>query len=351
MVDDHHGTASMTVDATTQAVTRRYTKPFGETRGATPSAWPDDKGFLGKPADADTGLTHIGAREYDPSTGRFLSVDPILAPDDHESLNGYAYANNTPVTKSDPTGLRPDGACGGASSSCNGGTETWTKTTNGWDWSYTKTYTQTGNYNGVNGTLTAVVTQTRNSTTSKITFKKGPEPAPVKMTGNGDQRASASKVAQEAETKKPWYKKLADKYLPTGTGGCATVSLSAGISVGTSVCLVGLFGGPPEDEEMGITVTPSIGLGGIEANVGGDIVYTNADSFDQLAAWAGQIDGNVGEVAQLHGSVATGGAHNSHGGLVYTTQVGGGVGVNWIPPIVPANVSGGVGYTFIPFQW
>ncbi|MFD7314706.1 hypothetical protein [Streptomyces sp. NPDC059883] len=29
MVDDHHGTASMTVDATTQAVTRRYTKPFG----------------------------------------------------------------------------------------------------------------------------------------------------------------------------------------------------------------------------------------------------------------------------------------------------------------------------------
>jgi hypothetical protein len=38
MVDDHHGTASMTVDATTQAVTRRYTKPFGETRGATPSA-------------------------------------------------------------------------------------------------------------------------------------------------------------------------------------------------------------------------------------------------------------------------------------------------------------------------
>ncbi|MFD9324054.1 hypothetical protein ACFWDQ_41595 [Streptomyces sp. NPDC060053] len=49
MVDNHHGTASMTVDATTQAVTHRYTKPFGETRGATPSAWPDDKGFLGKP--------------------------------------------------------------------------------------------------------------------------------------------------------------------------------------------------------------------------------------------------------------------------------------------------------------
>jgi RHS repeat-associated protein len=122
------------VDATTQAVTRRYTKPFGETRGAAPSAWPDDKGFLGKPTDADTGLTHIGTREYDPATGRFLPVDPVLAPDDHESLNGYAYANNTPVTLADPTGLRPDGMCGGASSSCNGGTETWTKSRNGWDW-------------------------------------------------------------------------------------------------------------------------------------------------------------------------------------------------------------------------
>ncbi len=78
MVDDHHGTASMAVDATTQAVTRRYTKPFGEARGATPPTWPDDKGFLGKPADTSTGLTYVGAREYDPATGRFLSVDPVF---------------------------------------------------------------------------------------------------------------------------------------------------------------------------------------------------------------------------------------------------------------------------------
>ncbi|WP_256669312.1 RHS repeat domain-containing protein [Streptomyces fulvorobeus] len=188
MVTDHHGTASMTVDATTQAITRRYTKPFGEARGTTPQAWPDDKGFLGKPADADTGLTHIGAREYDPPTGRFLSVDPILAPEDHESLNGYAYANNTPVTLSDPTGLRPDGACGGASSSCNGGTETWTKTSSGWDWSYTKTYTQTFQYaeqdgTAGSGTMTTTVTQTVGATTAKIVFKKGPDPEPKKNDG------------------------------------------------------------------------------------------------------------------------------------------------------------------------
>nr|BBJ56315.1 hypothetical protein SAVMC3_89440 [Streptomyces avermitilis] len=96
MIDDHHNTASMAVDATTQQVTRRYTKPFGESRGPAAASWPDDKGFLGKPADTETGLTHVGAREYDPLIGRFLSADPILSADDHESINGYAYANNTP---------------------------------------------------------------------------------------------------------------------------------------------------------------------------------------------------------------------------------------------------------------
>ncbi|MFD4943091.1 RHS repeat domain-containing protein [Streptomyces sp. NPDC058409] len=184
MVDDHHGTASMTVDATSQAVTRRYTKPFGESRGTAPSAWPDDKGFLGKPADADTGLTHIGAREYDPASGRFLSVDPVLAPDDHESLNGYAYANNTPVTLADPTGLRPDGACGGASSSCGGGTESWTlNDKGGWDWSYTKTYTETFQYQKAgggagSGTMTVTVRMNGGVSTAKVVFKKGPDPKP-----------------------------------------------------------------------------------------------------------------------------------------------------------------------------
>ncbi|MFE3384742.1 RHS repeat-associated core domain-containing protein [Streptomyces anulatus] len=181
VVDDHHGTASMTVDATTQSVTRRYTKPFGENRGNAPTTWPDDKGFLGKPADADTGLTHIGAREYDPITGRFLSVDPILVPEDHESLNGYAYSNNTPVTLSDPTGLRPDGACGGSSSSCNGGTETWTKTSTGWDYNYQKEVTLPG----TKTIMTSTVTYSSGVTSTKVEFKPGPTPLPVLRAGAG----------------------------------------------------------------------------------------------------------------------------------------------------------------------
>ncbi|MFQ6199565.1 RHS repeat-associated core domain-containing protein [Streptomyces sp. NPDC000405] len=114
LAGDHHGTASLAIDATTQQPTKRYQTPFGADRG-TPlyGPWPDDKGFLGKTRDATTGLTHIGAREYDPTIGRFLSVDPVLTLDQHQSLNGYTYANNNPTTLSDPTGLCPKDICDG----------------------------------------------------------------------------------------------------------------------------------------------------------------------------------------------------------------------------------------------
>ncbi|MEU9992859.1 polymorphic toxin-type HINT domain-containing protein [Streptomyces sp. NPDC048045] len=116
---DHHGTSSIALDSATYAVTKRYNTPFGAPRDPKPTAWPDDKAFLGKPADDSTGLTHVDAREYDPTIGQFISVDPLLTLDQHQSLNGYAYANNTPVTSSDPSGqgvCMQDGMCGGTKS-------------------------------------------------------------------------------------------------------------------------------------------------------------------------------------------------------------------------------------------
>ncbi|MGW4084962.1 RHS repeat-associated core domain-containing protein [Streptomyces sp. NPDC004822] len=73
-----------------------------------------DPGTRPRPA----GLTHIGAREYDPAIGQFISVDPVLNPSEPNSLNGYSYANNTPVTLADPTGLDP---CGGLTCGHPGG--------------------------------------------------------------------------------------------------------------------------------------------------------------------------------------------------------------------------------------
>lgn len=104
MAADPHGTSNATIRAATMEAKKRFTDPFGNDRGGV-DTWVDDKGFLGKPHDEVTGLTHIGAREYDPQTGRFLTLDPIMDTADGQSLNGYTYSNGDPVNKTDPTGL------------------------------------------------------------------------------------------------------------------------------------------------------------------------------------------------------------------------------------------------------
>ncbi|MCA5894908.1 hypothetical protein LEP48_16350 [Isoptericola sp. NEAU-Y5] len=109
LVNDHHGTAGLSITNVTATITHRYQDPFANTRGTTPAAWSGDHGFLDKPTDT-TGLTAIGARYYDPTIGRFTSVDPIMDLADPQQWHGYAYANNNPVTLSDPTGLLPIGA-------------------------------------------------------------------------------------------------------------------------------------------------------------------------------------------------------------------------------------------------
>ncbi|WP_308251075.1 RHS repeat-associated core domain-containing protein [Streptomyces anulatus] len=101
---DHQGTGLTAVGFTEgQAVTRRKQLPFGEGRGVTGTTWPGDRGFVGGTTDP-TGLTHLGAREYDPALGRFLSVDPLILPGDSTQLNPYVYGNNNAATFSDPTG-------------------------------------------------------------------------------------------------------------------------------------------------------------------------------------------------------------------------------------------------------
>ncbi|WP_410177237.1 polymorphic toxin-type HINT domain-containing protein [Streptomyces nigrescens] len=103
---DRLGTGQLAINAADQTLTQRRQLPFGGLRGTKPTHWPGSKGYVGGTDDtADTGLTHLGAREYDPETGRFLSVDPVMNLTDSQSLNGYTYAGSTPMTDSDPTGL------------------------------------------------------------------------------------------------------------------------------------------------------------------------------------------------------------------------------------------------------
>ncbi|MFE2239953.1 polymorphic toxin-type HINT domain-containing protein [Streptomyces virginiae] len=105
---DHHGTNGVQFNATDLAHVRRPADPFGNERGTQPSpgTWAGDKGFVGGTKEESTGLTLLGAREYDPTTGRFISPDPIIEPGDPQQWNAYAYSNNDPVNKADPSGLR-----------------------------------------------------------------------------------------------------------------------------------------------------------------------------------------------------------------------------------------------------
>ncbi|SMD20153.1 RHS repeat-associated core domain-containing protein [Kibdelosporangium aridum] len=103
LAGDHQGTGQIAINAGTLEVTQRRQLPFGAPRGAAVQ-WPGDRGFVGGVEDKSTGLTHLGARDYDPSTGRFISVDPVLNPSDSQQINGYTYSNNNPITFSDPSG-------------------------------------------------------------------------------------------------------------------------------------------------------------------------------------------------------------------------------------------------------
>ncbi|WP_053207179.1 RHS repeat-associated core domain-containing protein [Jiangella muralis] len=106
---DHNGSADTAIDADSSSVKNMDRDPFGNYRGSTGSVgtFPTDRGFHTGIEDDATGLIQMGARAYDPTIGRFLSVDPIIDHQNPQQMNGYAYANNSPVTGSDPTGLFP----------------------------------------------------------------------------------------------------------------------------------------------------------------------------------------------------------------------------------------------------
>jgi RHS repeat-associated protein len=116
LISDPNGTGTLQIDATTQAVIHRRTTIFGGTRGALATGWQGTKGFVGGTADVATGLTHLGAREYDPATARFISVDPVLDVASPQTLSGYTYGADNPLVYSDPSGMILK--CGGDDAAC-----------------------------------------------------------------------------------------------------------------------------------------------------------------------------------------------------------------------------------------
>lgn len=79
--------------------------PFGTARlsATTPSAPANPFAFTGEYLDT-TGLYHLRARQYDPSSGRFLSTDPVAPALEDPYVGSYVYVRNTPLNAVDPSG-------------------------------------------------------------------------------------------------------------------------------------------------------------------------------------------------------------------------------------------------------
>jgi RHS repeat-associated protein len=105
---DPQGTPLAEADASGNITARFDYAPYG-TAVASMSPAPNGPGYTGHVNDPDTGLVYMQARYYDPGTGRFLSVDPVEPSAGNPfNFSRYAYANNNPVSNTDPTGQCPD---------------------------------------------------------------------------------------------------------------------------------------------------------------------------------------------------------------------------------------------------
>ena len=102
------GTVQAVVDvATGEVVQRLEHDEFGRVLfDSHPGLQPF--GFAGGIVDADTGLVRFGARDYEPTTGRWTARDPVrFAGGD----NGYLYVSSQPVGGLDMTGLAGKPSC------------------------------------------------------------------------------------------------------------------------------------------------------------------------------------------------------------------------------------------------
>ena len=107
LLTDHLGSVDVVLDEDGNVVERRDYLPYGSARAEVkgPAAPDTDQGFTGKELDEETGLQYYGARYYDPSIGRFVSVDPWEGDlKDPQTFNKFAYVRNNPVRYVDPTG-------------------------------------------------------------------------------------------------------------------------------------------------------------------------------------------------------------------------------------------------------
>ena len=99
LLTDHLGSTRVVVDAEGNAVARYEYAPHGETTVAGSKGAEVRYRYTGHPYDEGQEVYETPNRGYDPTVGRFLSVDP-----QRQDASPYVYAGNNPVGYLDPAG-------------------------------------------------------------------------------------------------------------------------------------------------------------------------------------------------------------------------------------------------------
>ncbi len=85
--------------------------PWGEEVSHTGTNWYNPFQYTGTYLDGDTGMYQMGARYYQPGTGRFTQLDPVNG--SNWGGRSYDYTGGNPVNFTDPSGLAHIPGCFG----------------------------------------------------------------------------------------------------------------------------------------------------------------------------------------------------------------------------------------------
>ncbi len=100
VLHDHLGSARITLDNAARVIESQSYTAYGDHR--THDGEAARTSYIGRETDKESDLGFYGVRMYDPTYGRFLSVDPLWSK--YLPLQSYQYAGNNPVMMLDRSG-------------------------------------------------------------------------------------------------------------------------------------------------------------------------------------------------------------------------------------------------------
>jgi len=104
IISDHLGSVRLVVDISNGSVAQRIDYDEWGVEKVNTNPGFQTLGYAGGITDGNTRLIRFGARDYDPTTGRWTSKDPILFAGGQSNL--YEYCLNDPVNLVDLYGLQ-----------------------------------------------------------------------------------------------------------------------------------------------------------------------------------------------------------------------------------------------------